>query len=487
MAFSTYLYIGLAIYLFFVIYVGFVGSKQIKKLSDFSVAGETLGPIPVGLAFTATFFSAATFLGYVGYAYAWGQVALWIFLAIFGGSTLGLILIAKGVRERNMEIKALSLPDWLGSIYKSDLMRALVSLIIMIQVFYVGGQFSAGGTLLNGLIGIDYKVATVLIAAVTVAYVTLGGLFADVYTSIGQTILMMIAGLIVFISGFIFFKGGLTEVTSILAKENPFFITLTNPDALHMYAGSAIFGVILVEFAFSGQPQLLTKILALKDPRDMKKMIWTWIVAAFICMLVIFGGLYMRAIDPTIQLADYAVVEYVKRFFHPIVGTILAVAIVAALMSTACGLLLLMTTCIANDLYLKILVKNKVINVSDEAAERVALAMTKILPAVFGAICVWLALNPPAFMGVMVWIGISGVASATLAPMLFALLWPKRVNAVAAIIGLIAGEGTYVILYLITKIEKSVMAAGAWGVVASFIAMWIASSFTAGSKETTKA
>jgi Na+/proline symporter len=113
--------------------------------------------------------------------------------------------------------------------------------------------------------------------------------------------------------------------------------------------------------------------------------------------------------------------------------------------------------------------------------------MTKILPAVFGAICVWLALNPPAFMGVMVWIGISGVASATLAPMLFALLWPKRVNAAAAIIGLIAGEGTYVILYLITKIEKSVMAAGAWGVVASFIAMWIASSFTAGSKETTKA
>lgn len=483
MNFETYLYIGFTIYLFFVIYVGFIGSKRIKELSDFSVAGEALGPIPVGLAFTATFFSAATFLGYVGYAYAWGQTALWIFVAIFGGSTFGLILIAKGVRERNVEIKALSLPDWLGTIYNSDVLRALVSLIIMIQVFYVGGQFSAGGTLLNGLIGIDYKLATIIIAAVTVTYVTLGGLFADVYTSIGQTMLMMLTGVIVFLSGFLFFKGGLTEVSSILAQENPHFITLTNPNALHMYAWSAVFGVILVEFAFSGQPQLLTKILALKDPKDMKKMIWTWIVAAFLCMLVIFGGLYMRAIDPTIQAADYAVVEYVKRFFHPIVSTILAVSIVAALMSTACGLLLLMTTCIANDLYLKIFVKNKLVNVAEENARKVALTMTKILPTIFGIICVWLALNPPAFMGVMVWIGISGVASATLAPMLFALLWPKRVNATAAIIGLIAGEGTYMILYMITKIEKSVMAAGAWGVVASFIAMWIASSILSGKEE----
>jgi Na+/proline symporter len=483
MNFETYLYIGFAIYLFFVIYVGFIGSKRIKELSDFSVAGEALGPIPVGLAFTATFFSAATFLGYVGYAYAWGQTALWIFVAIFGGSTFGLILIAKGVRERNVEIKALSLPDWLGTIYNSDVLRALVSLIIMIQVFYVGGQFSAGGTLLNGLIGIDYKLATIIIAAVTVTYVTLGGLFADVYTSIGQTMLMMLTGVIVFLSGFLFFKGGLTEVSSILAQENPHFIALTNPNALHMYAWSAVFGVILVEFAFSGQPQLLTKILALKDPKDMKKMIWTWIVAAFLCMLVIFGGLYMRAIDPTIQAADYAVVEYVKRFFHPIVSTILAVSIVAALMSTACGLLLLMTTCIANDLYLKIFVKNKLVNVAEENARKVALTMTKILPTIFGIICVWLALNPPAFMGVMVWIGISGVASATLAPMLFALLWPKRVNATAAIIGLIAGEGTYMILYMITKIEKSVMAAGAWGVVASFIAMWIASSILSGKEE----
>jgi len=243
-----------------------------------------------------------------------------------------------------------------------------------------------------------------------------------------------------------------------------------------MYSYATVFGVILIEFAFSGQPQLLTKILALKDPKDMKKMIWTWIVASFCCMLVIFGGLYMLALNPDLQQPDYAVVEYVRAYFHPIISTLLAVSIVAALMSTACGLLLVMTTCIANDLFIKTLVKRKIINIPQEKAQRIAFMMTKILPAVFGIICVLMTLHPPQFMGVMVWIGISGVASATLAPMLIAIIWPERINATAAIWGAIAGEATYMVVYLFTNIEKSVMAAGAWGLIVSFAVMWLLSS-----------
>lgn len=183
----------------------------------------------------------------------------------------------------------------------------------------------------------------------------------------------------------------------------------------------------------------------------------------------------MLAINPNLTQPDYAVVEYVKTYFHPIMSTILAVSIVAALMSTACGLLLVMTTCIANDLFIKTLVKRKLIIMSDEKAQNIAFKMTKVLPAIFGIICVGMALNPPKFMGVMVWIGISGVASATLAPMLIAILWPHRINAKAAIAGAIAGEAVYMGMYLFSNIEKSVMAAGAWGLIVSFVVMWVLS------------
>ena len=42
---KTCLYVGFALYTIFVIYVGFIGSKKIKGLSDFAVASESMGPI----------------------------------------------------------------------------------------------------------------------------------------------------------------------------------------------------------------------------------------------------------------------------------------------------------------------------------------------------------------------------------------------------------------------------------------------------------
>ncbi|MFQ9935072.1 MAG: sodium:solute symporter family transporter [Phascolarctobacterium faecium] len=60
-----------------------------------------------------------------------------------------------------------------------------------------------------GLLDIDYSTAVIAVTVVTIVYVTLGGLFADVYTSIGQTCLMMFAGVIVFLSGFFFFRAAL--------------------------------------------------------------------------------------------------------------------------------------------------------------------------------------------------------------------------------------------------------------------------------------
>ena len=476
MSLNTWMICGLSLYVLFVIYVGFLGAKKIKGLSDFAVAGESMGPIPLGLAFAASFFSAATFMGYVGFCYAWGATGLWIFLAIFCASTLGFILLAKGVRNSNVELKSISMADWLAKRYNSDVLRGLCSIVFIIQIFYIAGQFSAGGSLLSGMIdGLDYTTAIIGVTIITVLYVTVGGLFADVYTSIGQMCLMIFAGVFVFLSGFFLFKGGLTEVSDILAAQNPYFVTVTNPGSLHMYSYAAIFGVMFIEFAFAGQPQLLNKIMALKNPKDMSKMIWTWIFASFCCLLVMFDGLYMRALDPSLKVADNAVIEYVK-LFHPIISTILSVAIVAALMSTACGLILVITTCISNDLFLKTLVKHGIINMEEEKAERFAYGMTKVLPALIGAISLYLVFNPPPFMGVMVWIGISGVSAATLAPLIFALFLPKIANSKAAIIGAIVGESVYFYLYLIAHIERSVMAAGAWGVLVSFVVMFVLGS-----------
>ena len=148
--------------------------KKIKGLSDFAVAGESMVPIPLGLAFAV--------------------------------STLGFIVLAKGVRNTNIELKSISMADWLAKRYNSDILRGLVSIVFIIQIFYIAGQFSAGGSLLSGMIdGLEYTPAIIIVTVITVLYVTEGGLFADVYTSIGQMGLMMFAGVFVFVSGFFYF------------------------------------------------------------------------------------------------------------------------------------------------------------------------------------------------------------------------------------------------------------------------------------------
>jgi Na+/proline symporter len=474
--------IGLSLYFLFVVFVGVIGAKKIKSASDFALAGNSMGPIPLGLAFSASFFSAATFQGYVGFMYAWGQTSLWIFLAIFGASTLGFIAIAKGVREGTENLKVETMADWLATSYKSDVLRCIVAVTFLLQIFYVAGQFSAGASVISGMIdGVSYKTALYGLAIVTALYVTLGGLFADVYTSIGQMTIMMFCGVFIFFSGWAVFSGGLTEASVTIAAENPYFIAVTNPNSLHMYSYATIFGVLFVEFAFAGQPQLLNKIMALKNPKDMRKMIITWMVAAFCCLLVMFGGVYMRALNPALANADSALIEY-SKLFHPVISMLISVAIIAALMSTACGLTIVMTTCLATDVFKKTLVHHGIIKMSAEKAEKVTFTLTRIFPSILVAISLYLVLNPPAFMGVMVWIGISGVASATLAPLMVAILFPQFKSVTAAICAAVCGLAFYIYAYLISGMEKSVMAAGAWGVIVSFVVMFGVGYFTSAKK-----
>lgn len=199
---------------------------------------------------------------------------------------------------------------------------------------------------------------------------------------------------------------------------------------------------------------------------------------------IMFGGSFMRVLNPELANPDTAVIEFVK-LYPPIVSTILTIALMSALMSTACGLLIVMSTCISTDIFKKTLVKHGVIKMSAEKAEKTSLVLMRVLPFVISAVCVYLVLYPPTFMGNMVWIGISAVASSTLAPLIVSIFLPRFKSTAAAICGAVCGFGFYAVIHLITGIERSVMAAGAWGLVVSFIVMLVVGYFT-GNKNTIK-
>src|SRR5699024_10521053 len=114
----------------------------------------------------------------------------------------------KIVRKVNTTQKSLSLPDWLGDYYQSSFLRVGSGFIMLFNIFYIAAQFTAGAQIFQRLLGFSYLGGLITIAAIVVAYVFVGGTFADVYTDAVQAVIMAITGVFVFISGIMIFGDG---------------------------------------------------------------------------------------------------------------------------------------------------------------------------------------------------------------------------------------------------------------------------------------
>lgn len=447
-------------------------------MSDFAIGGASLGPVVLGLAFTATALSAATFLGYPGWSYEWGLSNMWIYLSLLGAGPLGVIVVAKRARKLNVSQKSLSLPDWLGDYYGSDFLRVGSAVIMLFNLFYIAAQFAAGAMIFEYMLGMSYTTGLIIITIIVVIYVFAGGTFADIYTDAAQAVIMVIAGIAVFISGiFIFGDGSLTQaftnITDNLASQDANLVKVINPESSYYYSIPAIIGIFVVQFAFASSPQLFNKVLAIRSDKDLGKMILVYFVSLFLCLVILFGGLYSRAhLLDSVVTADLALIEYIDAVFPVIITALIGVVILAASMSTTDGIFVVISTIFANDIFLKVLVRRGIVDVGESRANRLSLTISRIAVIITGIVALLLVLNPPEYLGDIMWIGISGVAAGTLGPILYVIFGKTKPSPRAAELSMIVGLLTYLVVYF-TGIIPSTMAAGGWATVIGVIVMWI--------------
>ena len=283
---QIYTWIGMIVFLIVLVVLGYYSAKKTKSIEDYAISGANLGPYVLGLAFAATFLSAGTYLGYVGWSYAWGLGNLWIFLTLIGTGPLGVIVVGKKVRQLNTKQRSLSLPDWLGDYYNSDFLRVGTGLIMMFNVFYIAMQLTAGALIFEMLLGIPYIYGLIITTVVVIAYVFAGGTYADVYTDVFQVILMVAASILIFVSGIYFFGNGsftnaFSNIASNLASQDVNLVKVFNPMSSEFSALTAVLGVLIIQFAFASQPQLFNKVLALKRTEDLGKMLTTYLITVF--------------------------------------------------------------------------------------------------------------------------------------------------------------------------------------------------------------
>ena len=137
----------------------------------------------------------------------------------------------------------------------------------------------------------------------------------------------------------------------------------------------------------------------------------------------------------------------------PIVGLVAAGALAAAL-STASGLLLVISSSVANDVYYK--------KINPAASEKKQLLVGRIAMAAAIVVAGYLGINPPGFVAQVVALAF-GLAAASFFPVLVLGIFWKNCTAKGAMWGMIAGL-TVTMAYMLWTIDIYGNSDGIWGI-----------------------
>jgi len=184
----------IAIYFIFIIAIGVYSAFQIKKPSDYYVAGKKAGLIPVSGSLLATILGGSAILGTIELSQKIGWAALWfLFCAALG--LFVLIPLSKYVRR----FGNYTLPELLGTFYGKNA-EVIASIIIPLAwLGIVAAQIIAAAKILNGLGYISYENAAIAAGLIFIIYTLLGGQLSILKTDTLQAVLIIIGLIALFI------------------------------------------------------------------------------------------------------------------------------------------------------------------------------------------------------------------------------------------------------------------------------------------------
>ncbi|MEM0083151.1 MAG: hypothetical protein QW102_01385 [Candidatus Nezhaarchaeales archaeon] len=380
---------------------GFMARKASKSFVSW-LSGSSFGPVITGLALSATWMSGWACLGLMGITYTFGWSGMWL----AGVWTLvGIIPCATifGPRLRRMfhELKALTVPQLVGSLYNSKLVAAVASIVyVVLLLVYSVGQYKAAATVWHVTTGTPWETSVIIAALVMIAYMVLGGYTGTQWALAIQGVVMTIACYLLAYAALMLVSGpmGLNEV---LASQDPNLVLPLRPDLTskpNLQFASDVIGLtatlgLFVTMAV-GFPHNVARFLGMRGltRREMAIMVLVIFLCSAIPWANILTGLSARALfgdalfTASPAKAD-AAAPYVSLIVGPHVSGMYVAAVFAASMSTLAAMVLVMAGSVTRDVIL--LLKP---NLSDRAS----LMLARGLVALFALIpLIWVVTNPP--------------------------------------------------------------------------------------------
>lgn len=425
------------------------GMKQTSSFSSFALGNGDLGPGMVGVTLAAAIASTATFVINPGFVYKDGLSALLHHgVAAYGGVMVGLVVLSRGFRRLGMQRQALTLPHWIDARYGSSGLRSYFAIFnLLVAVTFVVLIVKGSALVMQATLDVGYVPALIIIVVFVFSYILLGGTYAHVYTNAFQGALMVGVALLIFASGFHLFSDGFGAFFQRLSALDPNLVAAVNPDSQLFGTNFTVFiAGFVVGMGLIAQPHVLTKALYLRSDKDLLAYLVVGVAVCIVYALVLFAGLYARLTLGSDVAQDAVIPAYLSAAFPAWVGVPVAVALLAAGMSTLDGILVSASSIAANDLFLGAIGRRWVKEDSEEARGALALRASRWILVGMGVVSFVIALDPPVLVGIFAQWGIYGLVSASFAPIALGIIFPRftaRQATVAAVVGPLVHFGYY--------------------------------------------
>ena len=191
----TYIIVGIT----FSVYIGIAIWSRVQSTKEFYVAGGGVGAWANGMATAADWMSAASFISMAGIISFAGYDGAVYLMGWTGGYVLLALLLAPYLRK----FGKFTVPEFIGDRYYSNNARLVaVFCALLVSFTYVAGQMRGVGIVFSRFLEVDIDKGVVIGMLIVLFYAVLGGMKGITYTQVAQYCVLIFAFMVpaIFIS-----------------------------------------------------------------------------------------------------------------------------------------------------------------------------------------------------------------------------------------------------------------------------------------------
>jgi SSS family solute:Na+ symporter len=318
-------------YLALLLFIGWrAGRKKSESTAEnFFLTNNTLPWYAIGFSILAGGISSEQFIGTVGYAYAHGlAVANWEWLN--GPAILLLAFVFVPVYFRH---KIMTMPQYLESRYGARTRKLFAIITLLTYVFInLAGVIYSGAFALQSILGVNLYMGVWMLTVTAALLVVYGGMESVAWTNVFQAGLLLLAGLVVFVIGWVKIPGGLQAIIG--TGERAHLITASDHPAIPPSSLFVLACSTNVWFFCTNQ----TINQAALGARSIRHARLGILFAGFLTILIAFGdvfpGLIAYALNPDLPVADEAFTFAVRELIPAGLRGLVFAGLLGAILST---------------------------------------------------------------------------------------------------------------------------------------------------------